>query len=178
MNRTAGVVLLGLVLVAGFAAAQMKVDHLRAHDFSEDRTVASMPGTAAHTAMIQDRVELAVRSRLEAAGLRFLDRGRPDLYVQTHAITNLETQAQAVNAGLGIEQQDRFRSPGSGANVERTKTHPVGTLVIELLEADTGRVVWQAVGRGVLDGEADAIETKLGKAFESFPPKPRKKRRR
>jgi hypothetical protein len=141
-----------------------------------------MPGTAAHTAMIQEKVTLEIRSRLEAAGLQFLDRGRPDLYVQTHAITNLETQAQAVNAGVGIEQQNRFRSPGSGANVERTKTHPVGTLVIELLQADTGRVVWQAVGRGVLDGEADAIETKLrralDKAFESFPPKPRKKRRR
>ena len=168
---------LALLVVAAAPSYAMKVhtDHAEDFDFGAVATFAWVEGTPAKNELNERKIHDAVQSALVAAGLEpAVDGVTPDLHVVTHASVKGEQRTSNVRIGLGVSRS--VGSSGSlsvgGSTGGRTKTIDVGTLVIDLLEAGSGRLLWRAEAEDSLKGDLDKkIRTAVDRAFRKFPPK-------
>jgi hypothetical protein len=65
---------------------------------------------------------------------------------------------------------------GDGIATTTVEMTPIGTLVVDLFDTPTKRLIWGGVDRDVLSDKPEKKKKKLTKAvqemFEHFPPKP------
>ena len=159
--------LFALVCLALPAGAGVKVDYEVGIDFESYRTYAWQAGTEAGQPQIQQAIYRAVEQELGAAGLRKVSVGEADLFVVTHAFSEMNAHASggyvyAQRWGIGILTTDV---------VVDTK----GYLVVDLIDSQSEKAVWSAKATEVM-GLPDL--TKLSrkvvkitkKMFKSFPP--------
>jgi hypothetical protein len=161
-------------LCAGSAlAGKVMVDYDRQFDFARCSTFAwGEGGTPDASELNQRRIEDAVAAELEAQGLTASDEG--DLLVRTHVVVERETKAGA-SFGIGIGKSTSWGGVsvgGSRPTEPRVVEHD--TLVIELLDAATGNLVWEARARGTLSGASAGemekqIRKAVRKAFQQYP---------
>ena len=168
-----------LMLAAAIAlspafAMKVNVDHADDFDFRAVSTFAWVEGTPAENELNERRIRAAVESALAAAGYALAAEGEePDLQVATHASVKGEQRSSNVRIGLGVS-----RSVGSSGRVSvggspggRPRTIDVGTLVIDLVEAGSGRLVWRGEAEDSLKGDLEKkIRTAVDRAFKKFPP--------
>ena len=176
MRRTIGL-LLALALVAAPAAAKMKVavDLDEGYDFSGRATYAWKEGRPAQDELNQKRIVAGVEERLAALGLTPAEEGAtPDLWVSTEAFAEDEVKSSGSRVGLSVSKRTSWGSIGlGGSRGNRTRKVTVGTLVIAVLDGESGELVWRAVASDTLTDDpektarqiADAIE----RAFAKFP---------
>jgi hypothetical protein len=159
-------------IVVATTMAGPKVDFDRATDFSKYRTYGWKGGTPASSDRIQDRIERAIDERLEAGGLTRQD-GGGDLIVVTHISTSHDTMVTA--DGFGYQGW-----PGWGGGSDRgapsvgVSEVPGGTLIIDLVDAETSKLVWRGIASVTIKESGDKadkqIDKKIGKLFRQFPP--------
>ena len=145
--------------------AGVSVQFDRANDFSRYRTFAWKDGTAARRPAIQAGILSAVQRELEAAGMRKIDEA-PDVYVLTHALVDEHTLEDLSDATYW-----KFWTGIGRIDLEAIK---VGTLVVDLLDPATGKIVWRGLATGAVDAKVKKITRKIdrlvGKLFRDFPP--------
>src|SRR5262245_53379177 len=163
--------LVGLLAVACAPSLTVRADFDRAASFDRYRTfrldegrVLDRGNTPPNT-IVKDRIESALRSQLAAEGL--VPAGHlPDLVVKYVAGARTVQELQTVgNAG------NYWGGPGMGdVWVEQV---PEGTLVIDLIDAHTGRLVWRAHCHAEGEGlsRPETIQKAVAKAFEKYPPR-------
>ncbi|MBP7148382.1 MAG: DUF4136 domain-containing protein [Acidobacteria bacterium] len=166
MSRTRCALLCaGLAIVAAAAfAATIKVDHDPAIEFAKYRTFALRAGTAAETPWAQDMIESAIKAELAGKGLTLAGE-KPDLIVVTHVRRSTEKQ-------LNIDTAPGWRRLGTTGTISE---YPVGTLVVDLVDAGSGKLVWRASAADTLPSQPkpDRAQKKLAKAvakmFKDYP---------
>jgi hypothetical protein len=115
-----------------------------------------------------DHVQGAVEKQMAARGLRWATTGEPDLRIHFHA---------NISDRMDIDRLDRSRGycTGDGCTpaVER---YEAGTLVIDLIDARTNRLLWRAWAqdavKGMLENKdtmARQIDEAVTRMFEQFP---------
>lgn len=169
-------ILLGLALLAPAGLAQ--VDYDRRVDFSRYSTYALMEGTPAPTAAVQGRIEAAIRFEVEVKGLTEAE--FPDLWIATHVSVGNKLSVNATSFGYG-------GYPGWGGwggwgglstGVYTTNVNvreiPVGQLLVDLVDAERGELVWRGIASGTVRSSPEKserqINKKVGKMFKQFPP--------
>jgi len=171
-----------LVVVAALAlspafAMKVHVDHAEDFDFGTVSTFAWVDGTPAQNDLNERRIRDAVESALTAAGLTPVEDGEtPDLHVVTHASVKGEQRSSNVRIGLGVSRSvgSSGRLSVGGSTGGRTRTIDVGTLVIDLQDAGSGRLLWRAEAEDSLKGDLDKkIRKAVDRAFKKFPPEPK-----
>jgi hypothetical protein len=122
-------------------------------------------GTISDNTIVKDRVDAAIRSGLAMRGLA-PEGARPDLIarfaVGARTVRELEGVGYPMAAGTwGAYPEDFWVSE-----------HPEGTLVIDLVDARSQKLVWRAYCTAQGSGMADAafIQKAVNKALERFPP--------
>jgi len=138
-------------------------------DFSKYKTFTLKHGAAARNAIAVERFELALGNALSArraqAGLRRRRPERVDHFV-IGKDTQLNTYGTADGAGAGAV----------GAH-DAGRADPTGTVVVDLVDPQTNKMVWRGVAKDELSTtatpeqrqqKADEVARKL---FENFPPK-------
>ena len=142
-------VVLGLALCGAAAgAAEMKVTYDLQADFTRYKTWRWRKGTAAPDPVADKQLRDAIESRLAARGLSRVESGG-DLEVVYHV-----TAQNKVGVGkVGGDSQPFF-----DAQATRIRYLSVGTLVLDMIDASSRKVVWQ--------GEAYDATTPVPRAIE------------
>ena len=161
---------LSLLLFYGTAEASGSVS-VRSQDgvdFAAFQTFAWKEGTPARRPDAQRRIVGAVGRELQSAGLLAVE-DTPDLYVMTHALVDRQTIEQLADPTYwefitGVRSVDAYDLQA-------------GTLVIDLVDATSGQVIWRAVSARSVSGPMDKNLKKLDKLIHKmlklFPPERR-----
>jgi hypothetical protein len=178
---------LALVVVLGLVACStvdVSTDYNQAADFSKYSTFKVLPAKEIKSELIKDRIEGAITTQLKAKGLKVAS-DNADLLVAYHARLDKETQLDTTSFGYGWGGGwGGYYGPGAyggyggmGTSTTTVREIPVGTLIVDLVDATKKEMVWQGVASATLDPKATAddkdyrVNDAVKKMFSSFPPK-------
>jgi hypothetical protein len=172
-GSTARLVLLGLVLLAApgalkaaaatpAAGTDVKVDYDPHADFTRFKTWSWRKGTPAPNPAADQRLREDIETRLAARGLKRVDQGG-DLEVVYHA---------AGENRIGVEKLG-YKEPDFETEAKRVTYVRVGTVLMDMIEASSGRVVWRGQAQGIANPAykdvVSKIDAAVDKLFEQFP---------
>jgi hypothetical protein len=165
--------LAGVTLALGCGPTlRVKTDFDHAARFEQYRSFAMGEGkvvergTATDNTIVKDRVDAAIRSALETRGLRHGPDGG-DLIarfaVGARTVSELEAIGYPVAIGVWASYPMDFW----------VAEYPEGTLVIDLVDARSQKLVWRAycVAQGTGMSDPAFIQKAVSKALERFPPR-------
>jgi hypothetical protein len=157
-------VFLGLALCGATAgAADIKVNHDWQTDFTRYKTWRWRKGTPAPDPAADKQLRDAIESTLAARGLSRVE-SRGDLEVMYHA---------AAENKIGVEKLG-YSQPGFEGQATRIRYLSVGTLVLDMIDASSGKVVWRGEAQDATTPVPRAIERMIDEGIaqllEDFPP--------
>jgi hypothetical protein len=186
--------LLAAALLASCSTVQVETNYDKEENFARFKTfrwVSAPPVNVGDPrvddSVLQARVRMAVNRELEAKGLRRVDEGDADVLVNYHVTVEEKVTGQNVNdkygysPGTGWTQGERQGwSWGLGAydapSVPATY-YEEGSVIIDLVDPATRRLVWRGSARTVLDLDSDdetrrqRLNDAVARLFADFPPK-------
>ena len=144
-------------------AQNVSVDYDDRVDFGKYETFAWRDGTPVENDLSDHRITSAVENELGIKGY-WVDEVEPDMYLVYHASAKEEVDL----AGAGYRAS--WKSPAT-LKVEK---HISGTLVLDMLDAKKGRLLWRGIATGTVDPNPQKNQTIINKAvsklLEGFPP--------
>jgi len=96
----------------------------------------------AEFAVVDERVRAAVERDLAVRRFKKVDRERPDFLITYYAALEKPIDAQAITYAAGVPLMEKIVS-----------SYPQGSLVIDVLDARTGKLIWRGVGRRVFEAK-------------------------
>ena len=168
MKRTTIFTMLAVALAGTMTLAQsINYDFDRTANFAAFRTYAWAAGTPLPDALNHRRIVAAVDTQLAAKGMRIASTN-PDVLVAYHASLDRNLQIDTFRMGWG---------PGRSGTA-RTQEITVGTLAIDIVNAQTSAIVWRGMASNDIDPNAKPatrernINRATEKLFKNYPPKP------
>ena len=164
--------ILASALVIACSTMTTAVDYDHGIDWSRYHTFTMAEGTKAPTEFVQKRIENAIISALNARGLQLVT-SNPDLLVYPHVVLTHEKQWNAQSVGGYYGYGYNGWAGGGGMTTVTSTTIPIGTLIVDLVDARNKDCVWrgtaqdEVTGKGEDRGKAQEAANKL---FENFPP--------
>jgi len=142
--RLAFLVLAMLAAPAPQPGSGITLDYDHDADFSRYATYRWVaPVEDEEDPLLDQRLESAVDFHLALRGLRKMGAGEPDLRVTYHSDSGgdvvIDSRALGYHFGPGW-----FWGGGPVSSASAVHVYPQGTLVVDLWEASTGRLVWRA----------------------------------
>lgn len=159
-----------MCLFAGFAAAQtVYVDSNHNVDFTKFKTYAWGQGAnpnAIKDSLLAQSAQQEIDSQLSAKGLRKVQESEhPDLIVVTSSGMKQQTSYNAWGTGGW-----RF---GGGMGEVTPETTNIGTLVVDIYDANGQKMIWRGVAQDTLSNKGEKNEKNLSKAitkmFKKYP---------
>ena len=160
-------VLIATLLLPAMANAKVYVDHDRDVDFARYATYTWAEGTAAEDQLAERRIREAVDRELAKKGLERVDEGG-DLMVVSHAAVHTKTRVDVDKfpPHYGYYWRRPFWVERTTVDVREIK---MGTLIIDLLDANEERLVWRGKATGAVRPNPKKSTKLLNKAvFKMF----------
>ena len=177
------VVLVAVLALAGCSTMTVSTDFDRTASFAAYKTFDFIPAEEVKNPLIRQRIEDAIVAELETKGLK-RSSDNPDMLISGHAKLSSETQFNTTSFGYGMGGWGGYWGPyggyggmGMGTSTTTAREVPIGTLIIDLVDAKEKKLVWQAVASDTIDTNARAderdyrIKKAMEKIFAGFPPK-------
>jgi hypothetical protein len=168
-----------LVALAGCSTLQVNSDYDRAVDFTQYTTFDFLPAPEISNPLVYARVSEAVEAELVGKGLR-REAGSAGLLVALHGRMSKQTQIDTTTYGYGWGggwgYWNRWGYGGMGSATTTVREVPVGTLIVDLVDAKEKKMVWQGVASDSLDPNSSPemkdyrVKNAVKKMFASFPP--------
>ncbi|HEY2498428.1 MAG TPA: DUF4136 domain-containing protein [Candidatus Angelobacter sp.] len=161
-----------LLMTIPSVAQQVKTDYDRDANFSQYKTY-SWSSVKTADPLLVDRIKNAVNSTLSAKGLKQVD-SDGDLTINAMEITKeQQTLDTFYNGGFGGR-----RFGGLGDATTTTETYKVGTLVVDLFDAQSKELIFRGSSSDTLSDKSDKNIKNLNKGvekmFKHFPPEAKK----
>jgi len=179
-GRTLGTLALATAALAACSTVKVSTDYDKTADFSKYSTFSFLPSKEIKSNLVQERLEDAVTKQLTAKGLKLVT-GGAELWVAYHVRLTSETQMDTTSFGYGWGPGwgywGAYGYGGMGATTTTVREVPVGTLIVDLVDAGEKKLVWQGVASDTLDPQANAdqkdyrVNNAAEKMFARFPPK-------
>src|SRR5437899_5497304 len=162
-----------LLLSTALLAADVKTDYDRSADFSQYKTY-SWEKVQTKDQLWADRIKEAVNGALAAKGWTQVPSGGNVAIVAIEMTRNQQTLDTFYN-GFG----GGWRWGGGFGNATTTvENYKVGTLVVDLFDANTKKVIWRGSASGTLSDKSDKnikeLDKGVQKMFDHFPPDAKK----
>jgi hypothetical protein len=164
--------LAGLLLTASAAFAnKVKTDYDHSASFGNYKTY-SWTSIKTANSIWDDRVKDAVNSALTAKGFTQVPSGG-DVAVTAMESTRNQQTLQTFYDGMGGGW--RWRGLGGfGQSTTTVENYKVGTLVVDLFEGNSKKLVWRGVASDTVSDKADKnaknLDKGVQKMFQHFPP--------
>jgi hypothetical protein len=172
MISAIGLPLAAALLLGACATTSVRTDYDQRTDFARYQTYAIQSGplvreddvSVVPDARVRDRIHGAIERELAAKGVEPARHERPDILV-TYAVTAMR-QPELVET----VSEDPSRNYASHGIFPREVDR--GTLVIDVIETDAGRLVWRSIAKAENEDvqSAQFIWRAVDKAMEQFPP--------
>ena len=160
-------VILGLVFLLAAAARADKVrsDFDHSADFSKYKTFMWVHEPDTKEPFMKDRIIKAVSAKLESRGFRQVSQGAD----------------MAVGANLATEERHTWDTYYSGSDwgwgptwsTTEERTYEVGTLTVDLFDAESHKPIWQGVGVDKVSSKPEKqtrdTDKQIEKMFRYFP---------
>ena len=158
--------LLGVAIVY----AAVKTDYSHSTDFGQYKTYSWIKVQATDT-LWSDRITKDVDGQLSAKGWTKVESGG-DAGVAAFGSTHTQQTLQTFYDGLGGGWF--WRGFGDGIATTTLENTPVGSLVVDIFDGRSKKLIWRGSGSDVLSEKPEKNEKKLEKTvedmFKHFPP--------
>ena len=173
LSKIAATVGLMLILAAVSSAQDVKSDYDHNADFSQYKTF-SWEKVQTKDPLLVDRIKEAVNSALSAKGWTLVPSGGD---VEVFAIETTQEQQTLDTFYNGFGGGRRWGGFGGFGDATTTvETYKVGTLVVDLFDASTEKLIWRSSSSDTLSDKADKntknLDKGVNKIFQHFPPAP------
>lgn len=163
----------GVVVLMGMIAAACAPMHVGSHvdqerDFGRYRTYDWGPADAlpptdprfAHNSFFQDHIQGAIERNMAARGFERVAPGEtPDVRVHFHAV---------IDRRLDVNQLDSHTGYCTGGNCGAgLADYDEGTLVVDVIDAHTNRLVWRGWARDSVEGVLENKDRLVAKIEEA-----------
>ena len=173
--------LIGIALICATASfgQQVKTDYDRSADFTQYKTY-SWEQVQTQNPLWADRIKAAVNSALAAKGWTQVQSGGNVSIMameMTQSHQTLNTYYDGLGGGWGWGR--RFGGIGSGFGETTTTedTYRVGTLVVDLFDSSSKKLIWRGSLKDVLSDKSDKniknLDKGVVKLFNHFPTGPK-----
>jgi hypothetical protein len=166
---------LGLVLLFATAsfAQQVKTDYDRSADFSQYKTFC-WEKVQTQDPLLVDRIKESVNAALTAKGWTPVNSGG-DVSIIAIEVTHNQQTLNTFYNGFG----GGWRWGGGFGNATTTtETYKVGTLVVDLFDTKTKKLIWRGSSSDTLSDKSDKniknLDKEAKKMFAHFPPDAKK----
>ncbi len=173
-------VLIGMMLLfAGKASAQqVKTDYDRSANFAQYKTY-TWEHVKTQDSLDVDRIKSAVNAALAAKGWTQVGSGGDVSIVAIEMTRNQQTLNTFYDGFGGGWGWRRFGGGGFGEATTTTETYKVGTVVVDLFETSTKKLLWRGTSSDTLSNNSDKniknLDKGVEKMFKQFPPGSSKK---
>jgi hypothetical protein len=171
LNVFVTAVALGLLNVVGFAQS-VSYDFDRTADFSRYKRYAWVRGTPVSDPLNDRRIVSAIEGQLAARGMRLVSASEnPDMLVAYHAAFDRDLQITGFSSGWG-----GYRFPGSRSGSARAEEILRGTLIVDMVDAQSKTIVWRGAASKEVDVNAKPekrdknITRTAEKLLNNYPP--------
>jgi hypothetical protein len=166
-----GLALMMTMVIASAAFAQkVTTDYNKSAAFAKYKTFMWIKEPKTTNPLMRQRVIDDVNSALQARGLQLVT-SNADLCIAAHAATTQERTLNTFYDGFGGGW--RWRG-GIGSATTTVSTYEVGTLVVDIFDAQTKEAVWRGTASKTLsenpEKNADNLNKAVVKMFKDFPP--------
>ncbi len=161
------------VAMAACSTLKTSTDYRPGTDFGKYKTFAFKNTEDIKNNILVDRIKSALGTQLRAKGFTENDQN-PDLIVVAHPRLSQQTQINTYNTGWGYGWGWRG---GMGTTTSTVDQIPVGTLIVDLVDAKDKELVWRGTASDTLKEKATpeerdkSLNDAMAKLFEGFPPK-------
>ena len=173
IQRTAFATVSIVLLLATAAIAGVKTDYDRSANFNNYKTY-SWERVQTTDPLWVDRIKEAVDSQLAAKGWTRVDSGGE---VSIIAIEMTRNQRTLNTFYDGFGRGWRW-GVGFGNATTTVDTYKVGTLVVDLFDANTQKLIWRGSSSDTLSDKSDknikTLDKDVQKMFDHFPPEAKK----
>jgi hypothetical protein len=168
-----------MLLFAGrLSAQQVKTDFDRSADFAHYKTY-TWQHVKTKDPLFVDRIKNAVNAALSAKGWNQVDSGGDVSIMAVETTQNEQTLNTFYDGFGGGWGWRRFGGGGFGNATTTTETYKVGTVVVDLFDTSTKKLLWRGTASDTLSNNSDKNIKNLDKAvtkmFKNFPPDASKK---
>ena len=176
-TRVLGLVGLAVFLPALAAAQKTTYDFDKTAIFAEFRTYAFKDGTSTGDPLVDARIVSALEDQLTLKGLSKTT-SKPDVYVVFHMAFDKEKDISTYSTGpmYGGYGWGWGWGWGSTTTDVRVREILVGTLAVDVVDADRQKVAWRGLGTKEVDTKASpeerdkSIAKAVGKIMRNYPP--------
>jgi hypothetical protein len=165
---------IALLFASASVAQQVKTDYDRSANFSQYKTY-SWEKVQTQDQLWVDRIKEAVNTALAAKGLTPVESGGDMAIVAIEMTKNqqtLNTFYDGFGGGWGWRRGGGFG--GFGDATTTTESYKVGTLVVDMFDAHTKKLVWRGSASDTLSDKSDKniknLDKGVQKMFDHFPP--------
>ena len=179
MKWFSGTLALAVLVLAPVSAFAQKVntDFDPSAPFAKYKTYAWAEGTKSPNPLGEDRIHQAVETRMAAAGFTKAA-GNPDVFIATHAMGKEEKEIITTGFDYGYGYYRWGGAMGGGMTTSTVNSYTVGTLILDMYDGSTKKLVWRGTGSDTLSDKAEKNAKKVDKAlqkmFKEYPPAPPK----
>jgi hypothetical protein len=180
LHRILGLALAVAALPAIAAAQKTTYDFDKSAPFANYKTYSMKDGTPTGQPLIDKRIEAAIEAQLEARGFVRNDKV-PDVVVTYHVAFNEEKDISSFSSGPMYGGYGYGYGWGGGWGTTTTDVRVrnilIGTLAIDILDANKKEIAWRGLGTKEVNTSAkpDKRDENIGKAvekiFKNYPPK-------
>jgi len=176
MTTVPAIALAAFVAVTAVFAVTVKSDYDKNVDFTRYRSFAMKKGTEAPTPFAEERITNAVKNELKARGLAESD--TPDVFVYTHAKVSTEKRVDVTGYGYGGYPGWGGWGGAFGTSSAMVTDVPMGTLIVDMVDAKTNQLVWRGIGSDTLltnptpEKSEKRINKGVAKLFTKYPVEP------
>jgi Domain of unknown function (DUF4136) len=168
-----------LLAPALLLAQKTSYDYDKSANFAAFKTYAHKDGTKVGQPLIDDRIVAAIDTELAAKGLTKAE--KPDVFVVYHVAFDKQKDISTFSSGYGGGYGPYGWGWGGGWAGGTTTTQVrdilIGTLVIDVADANKGQLAWRGMGVKEVDTQAKpekrdkSITNAVKKIFKNYPPK-------
>ena len=162
-----------LLLACVTFAQHVKIDYDHSANFGQYKTY-TWEKVQTKDPLLVDRIKSAVNSALTAKGWAEVPSGG-DVEVFAIETTQNQQTLDTFYNGFGGGRRWGFGG-GFGDATTTVETYKVGTLVVDLFDAKTQKVIWRGSSSDTLSDKAEKntknLDKSVNKMFQHFPPAP------
>ena len=173
MKATVAILAAVALVPVVLSAQKTSYDYDKTATFTAYKTYALKDGTKVGDPLIDNRITAPIESELAAKGLK-ASAAKPDITVMYHVAFDKQQDITSFSTGGGPYG---YRWGGGwGTTDVRVNEILVGTLVIDVADANKNEIVWRGMGVKEVDTQAKSekrdknVSNAVAKIFKNFPP--------
>jgi hypothetical protein len=180
LHRTVGLALAALALPAIAAAQKTTYDFDKTAPFAQYKTYSMKAGTETGNPLIDKRIVASIEAQMAAKGF-VKSEAAPDVFVVYHVAFDEQKDISSYSSGPMYGGYGWGWGGGWGSTTTdvRVREILVGTLAIDIVDAQKKEMAWRGLGTKEIDTNAKPekrdsnIAKAVEKIFKNYPPKVR-----